>query len=442
MTNRSGRSSSYSRVAWLTPLLVVVGLSGLAAQEIGPEFQLVDRVVAVVGNQPIMNTKIDEAVEIYMQANPEVPGDSASVQDLRQLMLNRIVDDEIWMQAAQRDTAITVSPEMVQEAVDDRMRELREQYGSELEFDRSMRQAGFATQSEYRRWLSDQTRLQLLKEAFQQRLRQMGEIRPIPPTARELREHFERTLEQQPKRPPTVAFRQIVVKPQPDSSALRAAFVRAGSLLVRIRAGEDFVELAREYSDDPGTSDTGGDLGWQRRGSGLAPEFERAAFRLQPGQTSNLVLTSFGFHIIQVQRTEPGHAQIRHILVSPELTDENRQAAWARADSVAEALRGGASFDSLMAAVHDNDEQSLIERAVRERLPPVYAEALVDAKAGDVLGPVRLENPAVVKFAVILFRESLAEDEFTFDEMRDRLHDQLADENGVRRYLEILKRRT
>jgi hypothetical protein len=55
---------------------------------------------------------------------------------------------------------------------------------------------------------------------------------------------------------------------------------------------------------------------------------------------------------------------------------------------------------------------------------------------------LRLENPAVVKFAVVLFRESLAEDEFTFDEMRDRLYDQLADENGVRHYLEILKRNT
>ncbi len=388
---RSGGSSIHRRVVWLVPLFMVVAHRGFPAQ-VGPEYQLVDRVVAVVGNKPIMRTKMDETVQIILQSTPDQPRDSASMHDLRREMLDRLVEDEIWLQAAMEDTAITVSPEMVQEAVDARMRQLREQYSSELDFDRSIREAGFGTQDEYRRWLADQTREQLLRDAFQQRLRQTGEIRPIPPTERELREQFERTIERPPERPPTVGFRQIVVKPQPDSSALRAALVRAESVLVKLRSGEDFAEVARQYSDDPGTKDQGGELGWQRRGTGLAPEFEQAAFRLRPGQTSNLVLTSFGFHIIQVQRTEPGHAQIRHILVAPEITDENRQAARARADSVAAALREGASFDSLL-AVHDKDEQSLVERAVRERLPPSYQEVLAEAQPQDVIGPVILESP-------------------------------------------------
>jgi peptidyl-prolyl cis-trans isomerase SurA len=428
-------------MVWLAPLLLVMAHRGLPAQ-VGSEYQLVDRVVAVVGNKPIMRTKVDETLEIFLQSSADYPRDSASIHNLRQEMLDRLVEDEIWLQAAMQDTAITVSPEMVQESVDSRMRQLRERYSSELDFDRSIREAGFGTQDEYRRWLADQTREQLFRDAFQQRLRQTGEIRPIPPTERELRAEFERATERPPERPPTVGFRQIVVRPQPDSGALRAALVRAESVLVKIRGGEDFAELAREYSDDPGTKDQGGELGWQRRGSGLAPEFEQAAFRLRPGQTSNLVLTSFGFHIIQVQRTEPGHAQIRHILVAPEITDENRQAAWARADAAATALREGASFDSLLAVVHDKDEQSLVERAVRERLPPTYQEALVEAQPQDVIGPVTFESPGFVKYAVILFQEALAADEFTFDELRDRLREQLAEDNGVRRYLEVLKRNT
>jgi peptidyl-prolyl cis-trans isomerase SurA len=358
-------------------------------------------------------------------------------------MLNRLIEDQVWVQAAEGDTAIAITEELVQGAVDDRMREVRDGYASELDFERSIRSAGFATQAEYRRWLGEQTRAQLLREALQQRLRQMGELRPIPPTERELREYYEEAKRTRlPERPPTVGFRQIIITPRPDSSALRAALVRAESLLVRIRKGEDFGELARQYSDDPGSADQGGQIGWIRRGQGYAREFEEAVFRLDAGETSDLVLTSFGFHIIQVLRTEPGHAQVRHILIAPKLTEADHAEARAVADSVAAALRRGASFDSIQRLRHDQDEQSLVSRAVRERLPAEYQEALAEAKPGDIVGPVRLPRPTGDKWAVIRFLEALDADEFTFEELRDRLREDLAQRNGVERYLETLKKNT
>jgi parvulin-like peptidyl-prolyl isomerase len=78
----------------------------------------------------------------------------------------------------------------------------------------------------------------------------------------------------------------------------------AQTVLARLEAGEDFVSLAKELSTDESTREDGGDLGWLPRGV-MVPEFEEAAFALQPGETGDIVQTSFGYHIILVEERDP-----------------------------------------------------------------------------------------------------------------------------------------
>lgn len=73
----------------------------------------------------------------------------------------------------------------------------------------------------------------------------------------------------------------------------------AQKVMERLQAGEDFAALAEELSKDPGSASKGGDLGWFPRGM-MVTEFEEAAFALQPGETSDIIKTSYGYHIINV----------------------------------------------------------------------------------------------------------------------------------------------
>lgn len=122
----------------------------------------------------------------------------------------------------------------------------------------------------------------------------------IQPSEQEAEDFYQGNLDRM-QRPEEVRVSHILVRVEPGATDEQrtAAKQEAEAVLARLQAGEDFAAVARETSDDPGSKETGGDLQWVPRGA-TVPQFEEAAFALEPGQTSGVVETRFGYHVIRV----------------------------------------------------------------------------------------------------------------------------------------------
>ena len=423
----------------LLALLTAFAVTTAAAQ------QTIDRIVAIVGTRPILASQIDEEmVQAQAQGQP-APTDSAGRALMRRQILDRLVELEILVQQAQRDTSIKVTDQEVLDQVEQTYQNVRKQFASETEFRDQIRQARFGSVEEWRRWLADEQRRQLFAQRLIESQRQKGKLRPIPPTEAQMREFWEQNKAQQPRRPATVSFRQIVIRPVPDSLAKRRAYQRAESLVVELRHGADFAAAAKRFSGDSASAAQGGELGWFRRGV-MVKEFEDIAFRIRPGEISPVVETPFGFHIIKVERTQPAEILARHILITPDISAEQVALARHLADSLHDVLAhgsSGASFDSLAKVYADPQEPKLAEDAPLTDLPPEYqkiltSDTIVGLKAVIAQGA---DTPRP-KYVVLEVTARHDAGDLAFEDVKLRIRQTLSDQLAIRHFIEQLRRQT
>jgi peptidyl-prolyl cis-trans isomerase SurA len=413
-----------------------------AAQGRSATARAVDRVVAVVGTKPILASQVEEQLVLAQSQGTKVPEDSAGRDAARRQILSQMVDEELLVQQAERDTTIKVTDQEVQDAVEQTVQNVRKQFTSITEFQAQLRAAGFVSEEEWRRWLADQQRRSILQQRLIEGLKQKGKLRPIPPSDAEMRAFWEANRAQQAKRPAAISFRQIVIVPKPDSAASARALQLGESLVVALRAGGNFAEIAKKYSADSASREQGGELGWFRRGV-MVKQFEDVAFRLRPGTISDVVPTEFGYHIIQVERAQPAEILARHILIQPTISAAQLAIAKRLADSVHDALAHGAPFDSLARQYADPNEPKLADALPVSQLPPDY-EKVVGSDTVPGLKPVFAMGAGTARPRFVVFElvKRLPEGELSFDEVKDRIRDGLAQQLAVKHYLDLLRRTT
>jgi peptidyl-prolyl cis-trans isomerase SurA len=427
-----------------TPAFAQQATPPVAQQRPAPASQLTDGIVAIVGTHAILWSEVLEVIGQERSRGAKLPEDSAGAAEFAKGILTNLVDEQVLLQRAAGDTSITVADADVAATVDRQVQQIRSQFPSDQEFLRQLRTAGFGTQEEYRRWMTDQARKSELQRRVVQKYQQEGKMVRVAVSDQDVNEAYERAKATFPKRPPAVTFRQIVVATQASQQALDRARAKADSLLAEIRRGADFEQVARRESQDSSTKEQGGDLGWQRRGE-LVPEFEQMMFALPPGQVSPLVLTPYGFHIIRVDRSKPAEVKVRHILIKPDYTPEDTLRARARADSALLQWRSAVPLDTLVKRYHDRDEmEGSLEPFPREQLPESYRTAIGTRVKGDFVGPFPIadRNRGVPKFVVLQLTDVIEAGDYTVEEVRDRMRQQLSQERSFRRLLDQLKRET
>ena len=140
---------------------------------------VVDRVVAVVGNRPVLASQVDEEIFSRQSQGGHLPTDSVALAGLRKQVVSSIVDEELLVQQAQRDTTIKITDQEIADGVEQQMKKVRANFSSEVDFKNELKKAGFQTPDEYRRWLTDQQRRAAFQNRLIDNLRRDGKLKPV-----------------------------------------------------------------------------------------------------------------------------------------------------------------------------------------------------------------------------------------------------------------------
>jgi peptidyl-prolyl cis-trans isomerase SurA len=379
-----------------------------------------------------------------MQQQPgfRPPQNEAEFQKIAEDVVNQLIDEELLVQKA---TALKVEvlDNDLSAGVDRQIRDVRARFSSDAEFRAELAKAGLGTPEEYRRMLMDQMRRGEMQRRLIDKMRQEGKIPPVNISQAEVEEAFNRSRASLPRRPATVTFRQIVVAPKPSERARAMARAKAESLLAEIKGGSEFERVARRESADSVSRERGGDLGWARRGQMVA-EFERWMFGLRPGDLSPVVETVHGFHIIRVDRVQPGEVKSRHILVRSKIDSGDVARARVEADSAARQWRAGVPFDTLARRYHDyasGEETSILTPIpVDSGLPASYKQAFTGKKPNDIVVFQIAGVAGNPKFVVAQLVTADEGGEYKLSDLRERVRQQLVEEGSIRRFLDSLRR--
>jgi peptidyl-prolyl cis-trans isomerase SurA len=418
--------------------LVLLAPAALHAQS-AAQGDLVDRVVAVVGDSIILDSDIKEQIERRRAFGETIPTDPEALSDLQRQELDGLINELLILQAAKRDS-ILIAPEDIQSQVNAAVAEQERRFGGRPGFEEALRREGLSLE-QYRRTVERGLSRATLQRQYMGRVQQ--DRRPPPVSDAEVRAFFEERAAELGTRPATIEFEQLVIIPRASEEARRAAREEAEAVRQRVLSGEDFTQLARRHSADPGTRERGGELGWFRRGR-MVPEFDRVAFSLRTGEISPVVETSFGFHVIRVDRIRGAERQARHILIRPEITAADEAATAERAVDAAQALRAGASLDGLRREIqHDPSEQGRIGPIPQDSLPAPYNTQLRNAAPGQIVGPFRIPGPTEAH-AVVQVVAVAPEGRYTVDdqELRDQIRRYLQQEKLMDEVIGELRRRT
>jgi len=403
-----------------------------------------DRVVAIVGDVIITQSGLQERVIEKRQGGITPPSDSAGLAKFLRGIVNELIDEELLLQKA-KELKVEVPESDVKATVDKQYAAVRKNFNSETEFRNELAKAGYGSPDEYKRFISDQIKRNETITRTIRKLKEDGKISQANVTDADIADAYQRAKGTLPKREAAVAWRQIIVAPKPSAANKEIARQKAESLLAQIKSGADFELLAKRESMDPGSKENGGDLGWNRRGR-MLPEFDRWMFALPPGQLSPVVETAYGYHIIRVDRVNPAEVKARHILISPKIDSADVARAKLEADSIAAALKLGQSFDSLAKKHNDfraGEETTLLTPIPRANLPEAYQQGFSGKVAKDItVFPIPGNANVPTKYVVAQIAAVEEGGDMTLQEVKEKFRQRLAEEGGVRRLLDSLRKGT
>jgi peptidyl-prolyl cis-trans isomerase SurA len=262
--------------------------------------QLLDRIIAKVDNYIVLQSELDLAYEQF-KANMETP----STENVRCRVLETLIINKLLLAKAEIDSVV-VDRAAVDDQLERRMQYFIQQVGGADKLEEYYGKSVDALKADLRKQVKEQMIVQKMQDNITNKIKVTpGDVKKfyggIP---KDSLPYFSTEVE----------VGQIVKKAFVSRDQKTLARKKLEEIRQRVVAGEDFCELAKFYSEDPGSAKLCGELGFFNKGD-LVPPYESAALKLKPNETSAIVESEFGFHIIQLLGRKGNEYNTRHILV-------------------------------------------------------------------------------------------------------------------------------
>lgn len=356
---------------------------------------VIDRIIAVVDKEIITESELQERVALVALQNridPKQP-------ELRKQILDGMITEKLILAQAILDS-VTVTEAEITQALEQQLQNIVRQAGSE----QRVEQYYGMPLSRIRREFRDDMRKQLLV----QRVRQTREANLLV-SRREVEEFFSTYRDSLPQVPEQYQLSNIFVVPKPDSAIEAQIRRKLQTILDSIRAGGDFADFARRYSQD-GTASSGGDLGWAKRGT-FVNEFEAAAFSLTEKAISGIVKTEFGFHLIQLLERRGESVHTRHILLRVEKGAASDSAAVTLLRELRARALAGESFVELAKKYSEDEETKMLGgelgTVTLDQLATEFTEVVETMKGGEISEPHRVTLKNSYGFQIVWLRQRI-----------------------------------
>ena len=295
--------------------LVVLSINAFAQQK-----ELVDKVVAKVGDEYILLSEVEEQYAAAKDQKATLP------EDYRCMVLDQVMVNKLILNQAKIDSVLA-KDEDVETQLNARFEKILDYMGGNVEqFISYYGQTPEVMKEQMRGDMRDQ----LIVDKMKQKI-----LADVTVTPGEVREFFSKIPKDSlPYFNQEVEIAEVVYKIKPNEVEKSKSKKQLEEIREQIVNGKvPFEDLAKKYSQDPGSGREGGDLGWAKRGK-FVPEFEAQGFKLEEGQISQVFESEFGYHILQLIARRGNSIHCRHILIKPEITDADLELAKRTLDSV------------------------------------------------------------------------------------------------------------
>jgi peptidyl-prolyl cis-trans isomerase SurA len=309
-------------IKWLVLTGLIMATKGIT---MGQD-KVVDQVVAVVGNNPILKSDI-ESIVLTKQAQG-----ATTLGDMKCEVLEEVLEQRLLLAEAELDTTIIVTDDKINQYMDRTIQSYIENIGSEKEVEKYFKKPIGAIKSE----LSENIKEKLKTDQMRDKILQKIKVTPA-----EVRQYFKQLPQKDiPEIPTQYEYAQITILPNITEQEDLEVKAKLRDFKKRVENGDNFAALAVLYSEDPGSAHVGGEMDYTGRAM-LDPAFASEAFSLKPGQVSKVVKSEFGYHIIQLIDRRGEKIKFRHILIKPKIDAAELDKANNRIDSLADFIRKG-----------------------------------------------------------------------------------------------------